>query len=90
MNGGALPHRVCLVKGSNFKKIAKSYVRFVRKHYEKCYLVLDGYESASTKSAEQKRRGKRFQKCPDVDVKENIIVPFTQENFFPTQATKLN
>ena len=90
MNGRALPHRVCWVQGSNFKKIAKSYVRFVRKHYEKCYLVLDGYESASTKSVEQKRRGKRFQKCPDVDVKENIIVPFTQENFFPTQATKLN
>ena len=90
MNGGALLHRVRWVKGSNFKKIAKSYDQYVRKHYGKCYIVFDGYESASTKSVEQKRRGKRFPKCPDVDLKENIIVPFSQENFFPTQATKLN
>ena len=79
MDGGALLHRVCWVKGSNFKKIAKSYVQYVRKHYGKCYIVFDGYESASTKSVEQKRRDKSFQKCPDVDMKEDIIVPFTQE-----------
>ena len=90
MDGGALLHRVCWVKGSNFKKIAKSYVQYVRKHYGKCYIVFDGYESASTKSVEQKRRGKRFQKCPDVDVKEDIIVAFIQENFFPTRTTKFN
>ena len=68
MDGGALLHRVCWVKGSNFKKIAKSYVQYVRKHHVKCYIIFDGYESASTKSVQQKRRGKRFQKCPDVDV----------------------
>ena len=79
MDGPALLHRVCWVKGSNFKKIAKSYVQYVRKHYGKCYIVFDGYESTSTKSVEQKRRDKSFQKCPDVDVKEDIIVPFTQE-----------
>ena len=89
MDGGALLHRVCWVKGSNFKKIAKSYVQYVRKHYGKCYIVFDGYESASTKSVEQKRRGKRFQKCPNVDVKEDIIVPFTQEKFLSNTNSKV-
>ena len=89
MNGGALLHRVCWVKGSNFKKITKSYVQYVRKHYGKCYIVFDGYESASTKSVEQKRRGKRFQTCPDVDVKEDIIVPFTQEKFLSNKNNKV-
>ena len=78
MDGGALLHRLCWLRGSNFKKIAKSYVQYVWMHYGKCYIVFDGYESASTKSAVQKQRRKRFQKCQDVDVKEDIIVPFTQ------------
>ena len=78
------------VKGSNFKKIAKSYVQYVQKHYGKCYIVFDGYESASTKSVEQKWRGKQFQKCSDVDVKEDIIVPFTQEKFLFKRTTKFN
>ena len=52
-------------------------------------LVFDGYESASTKSVEQKRRDKRFQKCPDVDVKEDIIVPFTQEKFLSNTSNKV-
>ena len=89
MDGGALLHRVCWVKGSNFKKIAKSYVQYVRKHYGKCYIVFDGYESASTKSVEQKRWDKSFQKCPDVDVKEDIIVPFTQEKFLSNTSNKV-
>ena len=89
MDGGALLHRVCWVKGSNFKKIAKSYVQYVRKHYGKCYIVFDGYESASTKSVEQKRRDKRLQKCPDVDVKEDIIVLFTQEKFISNTNNKV-
>ena len=89
MDGVALLHRVCWVKGSSFKKIAKSYVQYVRKHYGKCYIVFDGYESASTKSVDQKRRGKRFQTCPDVDVKEDIIVPFSQEKFLSNTSKKV-
>ena len=53
------------------------------------WAIFDGYKSASTKSAEQKRRGKRFQKCPDVDVKEGIIVPFTQEKIFSNTNNKV-
>ena len=89
MDGGALLHCVCLVKGSNFKKIAKSYVQYVRKHYGKCYIFFDGYKFASKKSVEQKQRGKHFQKCPDVDVKEDIIVLFTQDNFLSNTNTKV-
>ena len=29
MDGGALLHRLCWLRGSNFKKIAKSYVQYV-------------------------------------------------------------
>ena len=88
MNRGALLHRVFWVKGPNVNKIVKRYVQYVRKHYGKCYIVFDGYESASTKSVEQKRRRKRFRKCPDVDTKENIIVPFTQEKFLSNTSNK--
>ena len=82
-------HQVCWVKGSNFKKIAKRYVQYVRKHYGKCYIVFDGYESAPTKLIEQKRRGKRFQKCRYVDMKEDIIVPLTQEKFLSNTNNKV-
>ena len=78
-----------LGKRIQLQEIAKRYVQYERKHYGKCYIVFDGYESASTKSVEQKRRGKRFQKCPDVDVKEDIIVPFTQEKFLSNTSNKV-
>ena len=54
-----------------------------------CYIVFDGYESASAKSVNRKRRGKRFQKFPDVDVKEDIIVSFTQEKFLSNTNSKV-
>ena len=90
IDGDALLHRVCWVKGFNFKKIANSYIQYVRKHYGKCYIVFDGYELFSTKSVEQQRRGKRFKKCPDVNVKDEITTPFTQNNFFQKPTTKFN
>ena len=37
MDGGALLHRMCCIKESNLKKIAKNYVQYVRKHYGKCF-----------------------------------------------------
>ena len=89
MDGGGLLHQMCCVKESTLKKIAKNYVQYVRKHYGKCYIVFDGYESASTKSVEQKQRGKRFQKCPDVDMKKEIIVPLTQEKFLSNTNNKV-
>ena len=89
MNRGALLHRVFWVKGPNVNKIVKRYVQYVRKHYGKCYIVFDGCESTLTKSIEQKQRGKSFQKYPDVDVKEDIIVPFTQEKFLSNTNNKV-
>ena len=80
---------MCWVKRSNFKKIPKIYAQYVRKHYGKCYIVFDRYESASSKSIEQKRRGKRFQKCSDVNVKEDMIVTFTQEKFLSNKNNKV-
>lgn len=88
IDGGALLHRVCWAKGSNFKNIAKSYVQYVQKHYGKCFIVFDGYESATTKATEQQRRGNRFRKCPDVDVKDEIVVPFAQEKFLSNAINK--
>ena len=49
LDGGALLHRVCWVKGSNFKQVVDSYVSFVRTHYGTAYIVFDGYETQSTK-----------------------------------------
>ena len=93
VDGGTLLHRLCWLKESNFEKRIQLPImlssKYERKHYGKCYIVFDGYESASTKSVEQKRKDKRFQKCPDVDVKENIIVPFTQETFISKSNNKV-
>ena len=64
-------------------------MQYVRKHCGKCYIVFDGYESASAKSVEQKWRGKRFQRCPDIDVKEDTIIPFTPEKFLSNSNNKV-
>ena len=50
-DGGALLHRVCWVKSSNFKQVVDSYVSFVRTHYGTAYIFFDGCETQSTKSS---------------------------------------
>ena len=52
IDGGALIHRVCWFKGSDFKQICESYVSYDRKHYGPSHVVFDGYESQTTKSSE--------------------------------------
>ena len=60
LDGGVLLHRVCWVKGSNFKQVVDSYVSFVRTHYGTAYIIFGGYETQSTKSSEHiRRKGKQ-------------------------------
>ena len=88
LDRGALLHRVCWVKGSNFKQVVDSDVSFVRTHYGTSYIIFDGYETQSTKSSEHIRRKGKQGKCYDVDVKEEITVPCSQEKFLSNEENK--
>ena len=88
LDGGALLHRVCLVKGSNFKQVVDRYVSFVSTHYGTVYIIYDGYETQSTKSSEHIRRKGKQRKSYDVDVKGEINVPCSQEKFLSNEKNK--
>ena len=90
IDGGALLHRMCWVRGSTFQKIVTCYVQYVRKHYGKCYIVFDGYESTSTKTTEQQRRGNRFKKCPVSTLKMKLWSRLRKKNSFLMQTIKHN
>ena len=88
IDGGALIHRVCWVKGSTFQNISNIYVSYVQKHYGKAHIVFDGYETQTTKSAEHLRRSGNHTKCPDVEVKEEGKIAFTKERFLSNTSNK--
>ena len=88
LDGDALLHRVCWVKGSNFKQVVDSYVSFVRTHYGTAYIIFNGYETQSTKRSEHIRRKGKQWKCYDVDVKEEITVSCFQEKFLSNEENK--
>ena len=88
VDGGALLHRVCWIKGMSFSEIGKLYVNYVRKHYGKATVVFYGYEGVSTKSCEHKRRAGNGARCPDIEIVESNKVQFPQERFLSNESNK--
>ena len=60
----------------------------MRTNYGTAYIIFDGYETQSTKSSEHIRRKGKQGKCYDVDVKEEITVPCSQEKFLSNEENK--
>ena len=88
VDGGALLHRVCWIKGMTFSEIGTLYVNYVTKHYGDATVVFDGYEDATTKSSEHKRRTGNGPKCPDIEVVESNKVHFPQERLLSNPHNK--
>ena len=60
----------------------------MRKYYETCTVVFDGYGVPSTKSDEHLRQSKGVKKCPTIDVKECNRFLFPQDRFFTNEENK--
>lgn len=88
VDGGALLHRVCWIKGMSFSEIGKLYVDYIRKHYGKATVVFDGYKELSTKSCEHQRRAGNGARCPDIEIVESNKVQFPQERFLSNESNK--
>ena len=81
-DGGALLHRVHWIKGTRFKKVILAYVTYVRKNYGNCFIVFDGYESAtSVKSNEHAMRMAMNGSSRDITIREDNEVPYSKERF---------
>ena len=72
VDGGALLHRVRLIKRSRFAHVLRQYSLHVKNKYGMCPVVFDGYgQCPSTKDHEHVRRSlKSVSKCPDVRLDE--------------------
>ena len=88
VDGGALLHRVCWIKGMSFSEIGKLYVEYIRKHYRKATVVFDGYKELSTKSCEHKRRAGNGARYPDIEIVESNKVQFPQERFLSNEGNE--
>ena len=89
LDGGALLHRVHWIKGARFKEVILAYVNYVRKNYGNCFIVLDGYESAtSIKSNEHARGVATNGSSPDITIREDNEVPYSKERFLANTHNK--
>ena len=88
VDGGALLHRVCWIKGMSFSEIGKLYVDYTRKHYGEATVVFDGYKELSAKSCEHQRRAGNGARCPDIEIVESNKVQFPQERFLSNEGNK--
>ena len=89
LDGGALLHRVHLIKGTRFKEVILAYVSYVRKNYGNCFIVFDGYESAtSINSNEHSRRMATNGSSRDITIREDNEVPYSRERFLANTHNK--
>ena len=59
LDGGSLLHRIAWSFGSTFHQLCMEYANLVERHYGKCHVVFDGYESGpSIKDVTHQRRTK--------------------------------
>ena len=87
VDGGALLNRVQFKKQMKFREIAMLYVNYVRKHYRSCFIVFDGYETATTKASERTRR-QEGKKAQAVIIDEDNEVPYSQVQFLANEGNK--
>ena len=89
LDGGALLHRVHWRKGATFKEIIESYRSYVRKHYDNCSVVFDGYDNTtSIKSNEHARRIALNGSSRDINIMEDNEAPYTRERFLSNKHNK--
>jgi hypothetical protein len=89
IDGGALLHRVHWIKGTRFKEVILSYVTYVRNNYGNCFIVFDGYESAtSIKSNEHARRMATNESSRNITIREDNEVPYSKERFLANTHNK--
>ena len=80
LDGGSLLHSVQWKQSSSYTQIAESYANFVLKHYGNAMVVLDNYESSSTKDITHVRRtgGKVY---PELHFSPNMLFKGKKDHF---------
>ena len=86
-HGGALLHKVFWF-GKTFGNIIRAYWFFVKMGFVVCTVGFDGYGKSSTKDHEHARRMQKQQSSSDVNVKEEVTVHHTREEFLCNTRNK--
>ena len=88
LDGGALIHKVRWVKGETYKQTAMRYIEYVRKKFEKCCIVFDGYGmSCTTKDHEHQRRSTR-ETFSNITISDENTAYSNQEAFLANNNNK--
>lgn len=87
LDGGYLLHHIVWPKLQTFGYIFNLYYNHLRKYKQETIVVFDGYENASTKDAEHRRRNPKM--APEIHFNETTPVTVTQNDFFANKKNKV-
>lgn len=87
IDGGALLRKVRWCKNETFREIANKYTLYIKRNFNSCTVVFDGYDSPSTKDHEHERRCSIPLSCL-VSISDDAINPYLPDKYFTLNGNK--
>ncbi|CAG2245843.1 unnamed protein product [Mytilus edulis] len=87
IDGGSLLYRIPWIKGQTFSQICMKYIDHIRKRFSNPTVVMDGYDSSSTKDITHLRRSKGIQ-SNTITFTRDMPLRVKKETFLLNQSNK--
>ncbi|CAC5369996.1 unnamed protein product [Mytilus coruscus] len=87
IDGGSLLYRIPWIKGQTFSQICMKYIDHIRKRFSNPTIVMDGYNSSSTKDITHLRRSKGAQ-SNTITFTRDMPLRIKKETFLLNQSNK--
>ncbi|CAG2193658.1 unnamed protein product [Mytilus edulis] len=87
IDGGSLLYRIPWIKGQTFSQICMKYIDHIRKRFSNPTVVMDGYNSSSTKDITHLRRSKGIQ-SNTITFTRDMPLRVKKETFLLNQSNK--
>ncbi|VDI51986.1 Hypothetical predicted protein [Mytilus galloprovincialis] len=87
IDGGSLLYRIPWIKGQTFSQICMKYIDHIRKRFSNQTVVMDGYNSSSTKDITHLRRSKGIQ-SNTITFTRDMPLRIKKETFLLNQSNK--
>ncbi|VDI23946.1 Hypothetical predicted protein [Mytilus galloprovincialis] len=87
IDGGSLLYRIPWIKGQTFSQICMKYIDHIRKRFSNPTVVMDGYNSSSTKDITHLRRSKGIQ-SNTITFTRDMPLRIKKETFLLNQSNK--
>ena len=88
IDGGYLLRKVVWSKDGTYNDILQRYLSYASKNFGLASIVFDGYSHLSTKDHGHKRRERSHPPCPDVHVKKDTQLQYSQSLFLTNNSNK--